>query len=226
MIRGGPTIASNGLVLDIDAANIKSYVSGSLTMNDLSNYNNSGSLISGAYYTGSNCGSIVFDGINDYVDCGATPSLKMVDQMSVNIWIWFNSLTADIRCVSDWHQSTSLDRWIFYITSTTVVQWYVHTNASGDAGISYTTPLNTWLNFCGVYTGPFSIFYVNGNEVGRIAKLGTMVSGSGTVKMGRQTEIGGTMDGKISSMQIYNRALTAYEVLQNYNAMKGRFGIN
>jgi hypothetical protein len=33
------------------------------------------------------------------------------------------------------------------------------------------------------------------------------------------------IDAKISTTQIYNRALSATEVLQNYNAQKGRFGL-
>ena len=63
---GGPNIITNGLVLALDAANTKSYVSGSTVWRDLSGNNNSGSLTNGPTFNSANGGSIVFDGVDDY----------------------------------------------------------------------------------------------------------------------------------------------------------------
>lgn len=62
---GGPNIITNGLILSLDAANSKSYQSGSLVIYDRSGNNYSGSLINGPTYSSANGGSIVFDGTND-----------------------------------------------------------------------------------------------------------------------------------------------------------------
>lgn len=66
-VSGGPDIVPDGLVLALDAANIKSYAGSGTIWNDLSGNNNSGSLVNGPTFNSANGGSIVFDGVNDYV---------------------------------------------------------------------------------------------------------------------------------------------------------------
>jgi hypothetical protein len=75
MIYGTPTIVTNGLVLNLDAANTKSYVSGSTNWFSLGNPSLSGSLINGPTFNSGNGGSIVFDGVNDYASFGVISSL-------------------------------------------------------------------------------------------------------------------------------------------------------
>ena len=66
-VAGGPDLIQDGLVLDFDASDRNSYVSGSTTWFDLSgNSNNNAVLVNGPTFTGSNGGAIVFDGTNDY----------------------------------------------------------------------------------------------------------------------------------------------------------------
>jgi hypothetical protein len=64
----GPKVVTNGLVLALDAANVKSYPGSGTVWNDLSGNNNSGSLINGPTFNSANGGSISFDGTNDYVN--------------------------------------------------------------------------------------------------------------------------------------------------------------
>jgi len=66
----GPRIVTDGLVLSLDASDRNSYVSGSTTWADLSGNNNSGTLINGPTYSSANNGSLIFDGISNYVNCG------------------------------------------------------------------------------------------------------------------------------------------------------------
>ena len=65
-----PSIVLNSLVLALDAANIKSYPGSGTTWDDLSFYNNDGTLAGGPNYTSTSSGSIVFDGSNDNVSIG------------------------------------------------------------------------------------------------------------------------------------------------------------
>jgi len=65
-----PQIVTNGLVLALDAGNTKSYVSGSTTWFDKSGRGNNGTLVNGPTFNTGSLGSIVFDGVNDYVDSG------------------------------------------------------------------------------------------------------------------------------------------------------------
>ena len=83
----GPNVVTNGLVLALDAANTKSYVSGSTTWNDLSGNNNSGSLVNGPTFNSANLGSIVFDGVDDYINCGNSSTLNITETFTISLWI-------------------------------------------------------------------------------------------------------------------------------------------
>ena len=83
----GPSIVTNGLVLCLDAANIKSYAGTGTAWNDLSGNSRTGTLTNGPTYSGTNGGSIVFDGVNDYVQ---TPSLSLTgNETNLTLSCWF-----------------------------------------------------------------------------------------------------------------------------------------
>lgn len=69
-IYGGPDIITDGLVFCLDAANSKSYPGTGTAWTDLSGNDNNGTLTNGPTFDSSNGGSIVFDGVNDQVNCG------------------------------------------------------------------------------------------------------------------------------------------------------------
>jgi hypothetical protein len=83
-----PKIITEGLVLYLDAANTRSYVSGSTTWNDISRSGNNGTLINGPTFNSGNGGSIVFDGVNDYVALG-----NNFQNGPLTILTWINTTT-------------------------------------------------------------------------------------------------------------------------------------
>jgi|APGre2960657404_1045060.scaffolds.fasta_scaffold57491_1 hypothetical protein len=222
-----PKIVTDGLILYLDAANPRSYTSGSTSWVDLSRGGNNGTLVNGPTFSSAHGGSIVFDGTNDYVDLGGSLNLKPTTSITVSTWIRFNAMVANVRALSDWHQNGATDRWIFYITDSNTIQWYLLTNSFASAVPFSPVLLNTWYNFTGVYDGISQIFYVNGVFHNSTSKTGTMNTSntSQPVRLGGQVSAGGYHNGNISTTLIYNRALTATEVLQNYNATKTRFGL-
>ena len=193
------------------------------SLKDLTNTNT----ITASSLTYASDNTFSFNGTTDYIDCGSSPSIKPTSALTVSTWIKFSALVANNRVLSDWHQlGDTADRWIFYITSTTTIQWYIHTIGTTDVGISYNPALNTWINLVGTYDGSVMYLYANGILVSQAAKTGSMSAGAGfTVRIGRQAETGSSHNGYISTTQIYNRALSASEVLQNFNALKGRYGL-
>ncbi len=86
-LSGGPSIVTNGLILNLDAANPKSYVSGSTTWNDVSRSGLSGTLVNGPTFNTGSGGSIVFDGTDDYVNCGNS-TLFNLNQHSICFWFY------------------------------------------------------------------------------------------------------------------------------------------
>jgi hypothetical protein len=222
-----PKTVTDGLVLYLDAANTRSYVSGSTTWTDLSRSGVNGTLVNGPTFNSANGGSIVFDGSNDYVDLGGSLTLKPTTSITVSTWIRFNAMVTGVRALSDWHQNGATDRWIFFIVNSNTIQWYLLTNSFGSAVSFSPVLLNTWYNFTGVYDGTSQIFYVNGLFHNSTPKTGNMNTSNTTqpVRLGGQGTAGGYHNGNISTTLIYNRALTATEIRQNYNATKTRFGL-
>jgi hypothetical protein len=83
---------------------------------------------------------------------------------------------------------------------------------------------NTWYYAVGTYDGSTQLLYINGELVatGTSQTLATVES---TAQIGRQVNAGQYWNGQIAKVAIYNRALSATEVKQNFNALRGRFRI-
>ena len=87
---------------------------------------------------------------------------------------------------------------------------------------------NTWYNVVGTYDGFTIVQYVNGGTNTSSSYAGTPSTSGAGLRIGRRWDTGAGVDhinGQIPIVQIYNRALSANEVLQNYNAQKSRFGL-
>jgi hypothetical protein len=219
-------IVTSGLVLALDAANPKSYVSGSTNWRDLSGNNNSGSLTNGPAFSNQNGGSIVFDGINDYV---SSTLQKTPNNTSVQLWYKWNGVNqfAIITYIG-------IGNW-----SDPGIGLLLHDgsgNTSGNkvgvviGGIAFNTIIssatlvnNVWTQLTFTRSTTLTTLYQNGLIVGTSV---TTPDSQNTLLPIRP--IGGTVyypAGSFASVSIYDRALTSAEVLQNYNATKGRFGL-
>ena len=82
-----PKIVTNGLILYLDAANANSFVSGSTIWNDLSRGGYNGVLTNGPTFNSGNGGSIVFDGINDYISIAGGGGLSGASNGTIDIWV-------------------------------------------------------------------------------------------------------------------------------------------
>jgi hypothetical protein len=222
-----PKVVTDGLVLYLDAANPYSYVSGSTVWNDLSRSQLSGSLINGPTYNSANNGSIVFDGSNDYVDCGTTLSNQFGNfsgSLTLSVWFYPTSLTDNgilyFGTLVNNYGELSID-----IRGQAFEVW---TNRNNKLRTSALTA-NRW--YQGTVTidtsnAAASVVYVNGIATGSFSTpSGTIDFRTKQLVVGTYYSLSYPFKGNISTTQIYNRALSAQEVLQNYNATKGRFGL-
>ena len=225
----GPKLVTDGLVFCLDAGNSKSYVSGSSTWNDLGSNSNNGTLTNGPAYTSSFGGSIVFDGIDDYVLGASNLSISGDASFTISYFaIWNGSVfstdypsgvgnnstgVTNQGLSTTWNSGRiALDFWVNRFrdnTSLSVQTWYNVAFTKTPGLIGSTTKL-----------------YVNAQE-----RVGTVEGTNTTPNITISPFIIGRLDatrwfnGRISNIQIYNRALSASEILQNYNATKGRFGL-
>jgi len=220
-------IVTNGLVLDLDAAKRDSYPGSGTTWNNILDFQNNGTLTNGPTYSNLNAGSIVFDGVNDYVALGTFNGLGSTNR-TISVWFKATSLPASSgRIITFPANDTSTDTPAFTMTLTSLGVLQCGFGGSPyngyNSSISYT--LNTWVNIVASITGNTMISYKNSVSLGSVTTTGT-VSSNPIGYLGRYNgNYGQYVTGNISSIQLYNRALSAQEILQNYNATKTRYGL-
>jgi len=217
-----PNIVTSGLTLMLDAGYIPSYPTTGTTWNDMSGGGNTGTLTNGPTFSSANGGSIVFDGTNQYGNTLTNNFAVGSNSKSLQVWFKQNvSGTVDVIC----GYGTSVTAQFFglyYDASNRIVFWGYN---SADYVTSYIISTNVWYNVAITYISPTVYIYVNGVLIGQnnyTANTGTAYSMIGANTTGGPSNY---LHGSISNIQIYNRALSTSEILQNYNATKSRFGL-
>jgi hypothetical protein len=220
------SIVTSGLVLNLDASNASSYAGSGTSWFDLSGNNNTGTLTNGPTFSSANGGSIVFDGTNDYVSSFPT-QISGVGSKTVSAWIKINK-TSRVGLAGT-RSAVGTDGWVFTVNRTTYGNLtYFHTGGS-ELQVAAGIITNTWYNVCVTYNlaSTTVILYLNGAQIGSPSTSFTAITPSsfngvvGDEQDGFSTPFGGN----IAQTLIYNRALSASEVLQNYNVTKTRFGL-
>lgn len=235
-VKGGPNTVTSGLVLELDAGNIKSYQSGSTTWFDKSGFANNRTLINGVGYTSSFNGSLVFDGVDDYI---VTPTVNLNSfGFTMNMWFKYQPLSA-IRFLLDFKGTTPNNLVGIYIDPSNQLilddrdgPVVPGGDISAIKSISAISP-NVWINLSATVdrslgAGNEDNFYINGTSFASsyvfADNLNTAYA-SNPFYIGNVSGSGFPYKGDIALVSIYNRALSAQEVLQNYNATKTRFGL-
>lgn len=223
-----PKIVTDGLVFYVDAANPNSYVSGSTVVDSLVS-NTTGSLINDINFSTDNQGNWVFDGIDDKFVINPNITLSHLTYS-----IWYNPSLSDTRFrtlgqTGPW--STTEFSCFFIGNGTTIIHQLSLVTKSNNTRTNTSLPgiinpnfYNTWHNATFVVEPLTQYIYYNG----QFMKSGSRTNNTDITinSLGMGEPMGyGYYGGKIASNILYNRALSANEVLQNYNALKGRFGL-
>ena len=217
-----PNIVTNGLVLNLDAANVKSYPRSGTSWNDLSGNNNTGTLTNGPVYSAANGGSFLFDGVDDYVTGSTTP----LSGSSFSIGCWIKPIT-----VPD-------NKTYFGLGTTQLTDQSIHLRLINDTNMRfgmYSDDLNVTINSA---TGKWNYFVVtlDNNRLQSVYQNSTFINsrtatsffiGNNLYFIGAWGTPGiiQNINAEISLLQIYNRALSPSEIQQNYNATKTRFDL-
>jgi hypothetical protein len=228
----GPEVVESGLVLALDAANSKSYPGSGTAWTDLSGNGNNGTLRNSPTYSADNLGKIVFDAVNDDVDCGNNSSINFeTGDFTVSVWFRrFSNATTNLRLLSkaasaDTANAANAGFAIF--GQNTSVQFIVNPTAARVTATIATFAVNEWVNAVAVMERGANIRgYKNGVlTTNSVAAPAGSVSGTTSLFLGSNLGTGLYWAGEISNVSLYNRALTAAEIQQNFNALRGRFGI-
>jgi hypothetical protein len=223
-----PSVVQDGLVYYIDAANTRSYSGAGLTVNGL--VGGIGGTIVGASFGSTNNGYFTFRNLTDKIVIG-NPQILQGLQLNTTVSCWFNqrsnlqyaTLYADYSAV-DLHRLVCLLR----IDSGFLI-YYTTTSSGSYQSVSPTSIINgSWyyaaVSVSGTLSSPTVNIFLNGSTYSySLSALSSTPSTSSTHCIGGNVYINEGFDGNISQVMIYNRALTAQEILQNYNATKARY---
>ena len=195
---------------------------GGTTWTDLSGRGNNGELLHAVGYSSSNRGALTFDGSNQRVlQSSATINFS---GGSMEVWAYFNNFNGNQGVFSMSSSPTYIN---FWMPTSRLMRWEVIGNSgSAYATISstYVIEPSTWYHFVGTFgEGNTTKLYINGVLNNSQSSYTNVPSNfTSAIILG---EYSGYFNGRISNAKIYNRALSAAEISQNFNALRGRFGI-
>ncbi len=190
---------------------------------DITGRGNNGTLTNGVSYSDSNSGSFVFDGTNDYVDCGNSSNLSITVG---TVCAWFKKPHGSgYKGLVDKGRD-GYGAWSLNVDETAnTATFKAHISGNNRVIIASSSYGNDiWNYVCGVYDGTNLSIYQNGTLSNSASYSGTIGTNSVSVRVGSAND-GLYFNGNIAQVQIYNRALTASEIQQNFNANRSRFGI-
>jgi hypothetical protein len=250
-----PRTITDGLVLALDAANPKSYPGSGTTWTDLSGNGNTGTLVNGVGYSGDNLGSLVFDGVDDYVTNGST-DFSVANNLfadsngswTVSAWFKFPVSPTQVRddSVNAGNCSYSIvgrsggiglgaTFTLFVAGDSTLFGSFLNKCAVNIRGVitqisSTSVNTNTWYNVIVTWNASSAFGYLNGTNQTSLS-VGSATLQSYNLDIGTTASLNAPpgnihfFEGSIGNVSIYNRALTAQEIQQNFNATKSRFSI-
>ena len=212
-----PRIVSNGLIMYIDAANTRSYSgSGNTALGLITGID--GTLVNGVGFTSANNGAFTFDGSNDYINFGNSSSAQQ-SSGTLSAWAKASSPGGGYRGIIAKQGAYGL----FY-TDSVLVAYDWAADAPRSTGINIAD--NTWKNVVLTYQSGVSNgtrIYINGVSV--LTTTITILNQINNLFGGAEANASQCAACSVSSFNMYNRVLTAQEILQNYNATKKRFGL-
>jgi len=217
-------IVTDGLVFNVDAGFTPSYPKNGTTWYDVGGTNN-GTFTNGPTFSTDGGGSIVFDGTDDYVNCGNNSIFDMSSEVTLLHWLKFTSSSWS-PFIGKTGGNSSQNNYRCWIGSDRNFDVELYgTNYKPLFNVTSTElPNNSWC-FLGMRfknDGTLSGFFngINKNTVNK--SIGSLSTGDFLIGYDKGGAYGG---GNIGTVLLYNRALTDDEILQNYNAQKGRFGL-
>jgi hypothetical protein len=240
----GPSIVKDGLLLYLDAANQKSYSGSGNVWSDLSGNGYNGTLVNGPTFNSTNGGSIVLDGINDYI------TLLGGGTNNTHAWTADGSIGSSILCMELWVKTNDTNGRLIskpwngsgqYNISVTPTGFSLLAGTSGttSAGLGFSIADGNTHQLVVWATSTHLGYYIDGglsqNTTSHSITGGVTSAGNSNLPLGigslyfyGEGWVGNTsfsIDGNFSIFKKYNRILTSSEVFQNFNATKSRYGL-
>ena len=213
-----PRIVSNGLLMYIDAANTRSYSGSGNTANGLGSAIG-GTLVNSVTFSSSNVGSFVFNGSNNYINFGNSATVQQ-SSGTLSAWVKASSPGGSFRGIIAKQGAYGL----FFADSILVTyDWGAAATRSTGINIADGTWKNVVLTYQSGVTNGTKV-YLNGSSV-LTTTITILSQGMGNLFGGAEANASQFAACSASSFNMYNRVLTAQEIVQNYTSTKSRYGL-
>jgi len=227
-----PNIVKDGLIFQIDPANPRSWTGpNSTTVNNLKN-SITGTISADTSGSYGQFNSFDFDATDDNIDFGTLSEINGLANFSFNIWLTIPNQNAGDSIAFGNRDSSNSYRGIALSippnTSVTSIYFYFTSNAGSgqswvEIPVAYYTA-NAWNNIAVTYDGSTLTAIVNNGTPLTDSQYSKLLHSTTNFRVGKDGWTNSKLyKGNIGPLQIYNRALSAQEVKQNYNALKARF---
>jgi hypothetical protein len=215
-------IVTNGLVLALDVADKNSYPGSGTTWRDMSENNITGSLINNPTFNTSNGGNFGFV-TDDYIIMEENSALN-TQTPSVEVWIKTNATNQN----GFWFEKGTVNSQYSLFQESTNIVWRQSDRSQYTNTATYITTTN-WAQIVGTYTSGDRKTYINGILITSDTQTGAVSTNTNGMSIGVYGGFSGGRgyyyNGNLAIVRVYNRILSASEILQNYNAQKSRFNL-
>ncbi len=221
-------IVADNLVLNLDASNSKSYSGSGTAWTDLSGNNNNGVLMNGVSYSNTDGGSLIFDGIDDYVNLGTNTSLDTGDNVTIAAWVKPSVLSGRYVIYSNRNSNQTGSSQLEigsgdsnFNTAYLTTPGIFAAKASNNSMI-----INNWQYVVYTRIGSLQSIYINGVNATKNVVDATFFNNNSHKTIGVGSLASPSyFKGQISTVQVYSRGLSSEEIKQNFNAIAGRYQI-
>lgn len=231
-----PKIVTDRFLLCLDAASSRSYSGSGITWNDLSKEAFNGTLTNGPVFDSGNYGSFLFDGTNDFVNFSSNTKVQFLNtaQYTLEAWVRPNANPGDANFTGIFDRESNTvngrDGYNMWFSGSIDTDTYFGTErfTSGtNTNVTITIPqsesVNTWNHIVATFDGSTLKLYRNGQFGDQILSNGSITNTAKVLNVGRRSS--NHFNGRIACVRIYDYSLSSDQVIQNFGALRSRFGI-
>lgn len=225
----GPRIVTDGLVFNMDFSNPKCYSGTGSYCYDLSGNNFQGELVNTPTYTTDGNNKFFAFATNDYI---RVPNSTILDTQTPSVEVWFKTNYTSQNGFF-FEKGTVNTQYSLFQEGTNII-WRHNTSSTSRSHVSVTTSLGinitNWFHLVGTFSAGVKRLYLNGilKSTMNDTSYTTISTNTGGMSIGAYGGYSGShsyyYNGNIAIVKVYNKTLSADDIAQNYNALKGRFG--
>lgn len=225
------SVVSGGLVFNIDASDRDSYPGTGTTWFDISGNARHFTLVNGPAFSTSNGGYFTFDGSNDHATLPYDSGLNLTS-WTVSVWVYLTSNPSNLDTIIARNYPSTIN---YYIDCRTNFQTGSYADPGGgnnDISVQSTTScsssVNLWRNITSTFNTSTMSIYVDGTSQTSASKTWSGATSTSGLTIGALMVSGSPArltDMRLGQASLYSRALSANEVLSNFNALRARYGV-